>query len=182
MKRIVINLFGAPASGKSTCAAYIFSQLKMRGVNAELITEFAKDKVWEGNMEVFKPENQCYLFGEQFYKMNCCKGKVDVIVTDSPLPLNILYNKSKILGKDFDRVVMSCFNSFNNISPDNPLSKKVLEYSQSELKTIPWTFQSYPSDTFKDLFGAALVDYTKGSRTKDDVKNIVIGKWKSEKS
>lgn len=116
MKRIVINLFGAPASGKSTCAAYIFSQLKMRGVNAELITEFAKDKVWEGNMEVFKPENQCYLFGEQFYKMNCCKGKVDVIVTDSPLPLNILYNKSKILGKDFDRVVMSCFNSFNNIS------------------------------------------------------------------
>ena len=74
------------------------------------------------------------------------------------------------------------FNSFNDISPDNPLSKKVLEYSQSELKTIPWTFQSYPSDTFKDLFGAALVDYTKGSRTKDDVKNIVIGKWKSEKS
>ena len=57
-----------------------------------------------------------------------------------------------------------------------------MEYSQSEKKTIPWTFQSYPSDTFKDLFGAALVDYTKGSRTKDDVKNIVIGKWKSEKS
>ena len=42
---LVVNLFGVPGAGKSTGAAYIFSQLKMAGVNAELITEFAKDKV-----------------------------------------------------------------------------------------------------------------------------------------
>lgn len=42
---VVINLFGIPASGKSSGAAYIFSKLKMLGYNAELITEFAKDKV-----------------------------------------------------------------------------------------------------------------------------------------
>lgn len=40
----VINLFGQPGAGKSTGAAYIFSQLKLRGINAELVTEFAKDK------------------------------------------------------------------------------------------------------------------------------------------
>jgi len=40
-KCIVINLFGVPSAGKSTGAAYIFSQLKMAGVNAELVTEFA---------------------------------------------------------------------------------------------------------------------------------------------
>ena len=44
---LVVNLFGAPGAGKSTGAAYIFSQLKMAGINAELVTEFAKDKVWE---------------------------------------------------------------------------------------------------------------------------------------
>ena len=44
---LVVNLFGAPGSGKSTGAAYIFSQLKIAGVNAELVTEFVKDKVWE---------------------------------------------------------------------------------------------------------------------------------------
>ena len=44
---IVVNLFGVPSAGKSTGAAYIFSRLKMEGINAELITEFAKDKVWE---------------------------------------------------------------------------------------------------------------------------------------
>ena len=41
---IIVNLFGVPGAGKSTGAAYIFSQLKMKGINAELITEFAKEK------------------------------------------------------------------------------------------------------------------------------------------
>lgn len=65
---------------------------------------------------MFKPDNQCYLFGEQFYKMSRCRDKVEVIVTDSPLPLSILYNKSKVLGEPFNETVMNCFNSFDNIS------------------------------------------------------------------
>ena len=48
------SLFGAPGAGKSTGAAYIFSQLKMAGINAELVTEFAKDKVWEESKAVFQ--------------------------------------------------------------------------------------------------------------------------------
>lgn len=39
MNCLVVNLFGVPSAGKST----------MTGVNAEPITEFAKDKVWEEN-------------------------------------------------------------------------------------------------------------------------------------
>ena len=81
-KTLVVNLFGTPGVGKSTGAAYIFSELKMRGINAELVTEFAKDKVWENNDEVFK--NQAYIFGKQSYKMSRCRDKVDVIITDSP--------------------------------------------------------------------------------------------------
>lgn len=41
---LVVNLLGGPGCGKSTGAAYIFSQLKMRNIDAELVTEFAKDK------------------------------------------------------------------------------------------------------------------------------------------
>lgn len=51
---LVVNLFGVPGAGKSTGAAYIFSCIKMAGVNAELITEYAKDKVWERNDEAFR--------------------------------------------------------------------------------------------------------------------------------
>ena len=136
---IVVNLFGVPSAGKSTGAAYIFSQLKMHGVNAELITEFAKDKVWENNEEVFK--NQAYLFGKQSFRMSRCKDKVDVIVTDSPLPLSIFYNKDEILGEDFNNTVMNVFNSYSNLNylllrvkPYNPIGRHQTEEESDKLK------------------------------------------------
>jgi len=49
---IVVNLLGSPGVGKSTGAAYIFAMLKFRDLNVELITEFAKDKVYEETKEV----------------------------------------------------------------------------------------------------------------------------------
>ena len=85
-------------------------------MNAELVTEFAKEKCWENNTEVFKPDNQCYLFGEQFYRLNRLRDKVSVIVTDSPLPLNIIYNKGTVLREPFNQTVMDCFDSFYNLS------------------------------------------------------------------
>lgn len=86
---IIVNLYGGPGSGKSTGAAYIFSMLKMSGVDAEYVAEFAKDKVWEGNQEVFKC--QFYITGKQAYRIARCFGKVDVIVTDSPIRLGKIY-------------------------------------------------------------------------------------------
>lgn len=136
---IVVNLFGVPSAGKSTGAAYIFAKLKLYGINAELITEFAKDKVWENNEEVFK--NQAYLFGKQSYRMSRCKDKVDVIVTDSPLPLSIFYNKDDVLGEDFNRTVMNVFNSYNNLNylllrvkPYNPIGRHQTEEESNALK------------------------------------------------
>lgn len=128
-----------PGAGKSTGAAYIFSQLKMNGVNAELITEFAKDKVWEKNKEVFK--NQAYLFGKQSFKMSRCRDKVDCIVTDSPLPLSIFYNNDKVLGEDFNRTVLNVFTSYNNMNylllrnkPYNPIGRHQSEEESDALK------------------------------------------------
>ncbi len=126
MKTIVINLFGVPGAGKSTGAAYIFAMLKMNGVNAELVTEFAKDKVWEENTEVFK--NQSYIFGKQSFKMSRCRDKVEVIVTDSPLPLSIFYNNDTSLTENFNKSVMDVFNSYEN---RNYLLLRVKPYNAS---------------------------------------------------
>ena len=111
---LVINLFGSPGAWKSTGAAYIFSRLKLKNVNAELITEFAKDKVWEENYTALS--NQAYVFGQQYYKMSKVDGKVDVIVTDSPLLLSSFYNKNRLLGAEFDQLVMNVFKSFNSLN------------------------------------------------------------------
>ena len=85
---LIVNLYGAPGAGKSTGAAYIFSKLKLKGYNVELVTEFAKDKVYEGSKAVF--ENQAYIFGKQFFRMSRVKD-VDVIITDCPLMLSAFY-------------------------------------------------------------------------------------------
>jgi adenylate kinase family enzyme len=123
-KTFVVNLFGTPGAGKSTGAAYIFSRLKMLGYNAELVTEFAKDKVWEENDTIFK--NQAYIFGKQYYKQSRLDGKVDVIITDSPLLFSIFYNHDPILGETYNTVIENVFNSFNNI---NFLLTRTKEYN-----------------------------------------------------
>lgn len=135
----VVNLFGTPGAGKSTGAAYIFSKLKMRGYNVELVTEFAKDKVWEKNEEVFK--NQAYIFGKQSFKMSRCKDKVDIVVTDSPLLLSALYNEDPVLGEKFNEVVAAVFNSYNNINffierckPYNPIGRNQTEEESDALR------------------------------------------------
>lgn len=136
---LVVNLFGVPGAGKSVGAAYIFAQLKMRGINAELVTEFAKDKVWENNSKVFK--NQCYLFGKQSFRLSRCKNEVDVIVTDSPLPLSIFYNSDPVLGEPFNQTVMNVFNSYDNMNylllrtkPYNPKGRFQTEEESDALK------------------------------------------------
>ena len=112
MRTIVINLFGEPSAGKSTAAMDITSRLKRKGINAEYVSEFAKDKVYENNGEVFK--HQEYLFGKQSFKMGRVRDKVQVMVVDSPLILCIIYNNDYILGEDFNKTVLNVFNSYEN--------------------------------------------------------------------
>lgn len=67
IKTLIINLFGGPAAGKSTAATGIFCLLKMHWVRCELVTEFAKDLVWEERYKTLK--NQQCVFGKQYHKI-----------------------------------------------------------------------------------------------------------------
>jgi hypothetical protein len=107
---IVINLFAGPGVGKSTTAARIFAELKLRGVNCEMALEFAKDKVWEESFKTM--DDQIYIFGKQFHKIWRLKDKVDVIITDSPLPISIVYDKENSAA--FHTLIMEQFDKFEN--------------------------------------------------------------------
>lgn len=142
---LVVNLFGAPGAGKSTGAAYIFSKLKMAGINAELITEFAKDKVWEESKEVFK--NQAYIFGKQYFRISRVQDKVDVVVTDSPILLSPFYSNDSVLGDEFDALVTKVFNSYhsynvfiNRVKPYNAAGRFQTEEESDELSKELMTF------------------------------------------
>lgn len=89
-----ICLYGAPTSGKSTVAAWLFSQLKQKGFNIELVSEYIKAWAWEKR----KPMSfdQAYIFAKQLHAEDVIlrQGKHSVhIVTDSPLPLQLVYAK-----------------------------------------------------------------------------------------
>ena len=137
---LVINLFGGPGVGKSTGAAYIFSMLKMQGINCELVTEFAKDKTWEHNTKALG--DQTYVFGKQCYRINRCIDQVDVIVTDSPIVLSVIYNKNPKLGTSFNNMVFETFNSYNNwnymltrTKPYNPVGRNQTEAESDNIGT-----------------------------------------------
>ena len=112
---IVINLFGAPGVGKSTAAAYLYHLLSSKGISTELVTEFAKDLIWDGceHTLAFGLE-QPYVFGNQLHRIERCVGSVDVIITDSPLPMTIAYDNSG--SQAFKELVCECFDDYNNIN------------------------------------------------------------------
>lgn len=109
---LVINLVGAPGAGKSTLAAYVFARLKMEGVNCELVTEFAKDKVWERNNTALA--NQVYTFAKQYYRIYLCADKVDVIITDSPLILSGFYNRDPEIDKPLKELIAAINRKYTN--------------------------------------------------------------------
>lgn len=112
---VVINLWGGPGCGKSTTMAKIFSELKIKGYNVEMVSEFAKDLVYEKRDETMKDE--LYIFAKQNHRLFRVKDKVDVIVTDRPLPLTCVYDK--IYGKNdknLHTLVRRTFQEYDNIN------------------------------------------------------------------
>ena len=107
---IVVNLFAGPGSGKSTTCAGVFAKLKLAGVNCEMALEYAKDKVWEESNKVL--DDQIYVFGKQLHRIFRLKDKVDVVITDSPILLSIIYDKTG--NKYFSDLVLNQFNNFDN--------------------------------------------------------------------
>lgn len=112
MEPLVINLLAGPGAGKSTTAAAVFSLLKLHGINAELVTEIAKDFTWEQRLKTLR--NQYYVWAKQQHRFWRVKDDVDIIVTDSPLFFSLVYGEQK--PDSFYQLVMEEFNSYNNMN------------------------------------------------------------------
>lgn len=88
----IISLYGGPGAGKSTSAAYMYYLIKAAGLNAELVREYVKDWAWEGRK--IDTYDQIYFLGKQVRKESMLFGKVDWLVTDSPIFMNYYYATS----------------------------------------------------------------------------------------
>lgn len=67
--------------------------------------------------------------------------------------------------------------------PNDPLAKEVSTWmSRKDVTTVPWSFEAFPSQDFKNAVGAALLQYAQGKKQWSDVKSAVVTNWKTEKA
>lgn len=109
---ICVNLFAGAGAGKSTCATGTFTLLKHHNVNAEYVSEYAKDLVWEERLHIQR--NDLDIFTEQAKRQFRLNGKVDVMITDSPLLLSSVYQNP--LDELSHAMVMREFKKYNNMN------------------------------------------------------------------
>lgn len=65
--------------------------------------------------------------------------------------------------------------------PTDPLAKEVIRWMDNkDIANVPWNFTVFPNQTFKDNFGAALLEYAQGTKTWDEVNTLVVEQWKLE--
>ena len=167
-KTLVVNFVGAPGSGKSTLMAAVFAELKWRNIDCEIVTEFAKDLVWDERFDDMKDE--IYIFAKQNHRLFRVNGKVDVIITDRPLLLTILYNNRYGGGNQaLDNLVIEEFNKYNNL---NYLLKRVNKYNPiGRVQTEEESDEIAVS--IKEALDTYMVNYIECPGSSESVKNIV---------
>lgn len=94
-----------------------------------------------------------------------------------------LYSSEK--GKDYVTNKLNFiapFDTFNDDEkPTDPLAQEVINWmGNDDVNTVPWNFTVFPNQTFKDNFGAALLQYAQGTMSWDDVVKLVVEQWKAE--
>lgn len=134
----IINLYAGPGTGKSTTAAALFAELKYRGVNCELVTEYAKDAAWEKRSKKFF-EAQEYIFGKQSWRISRVATEVDVVITDSPIVMGLVYRPKGYLP-GLKRLIMQTYAKYDNLDvflrrnkPFNPKGRNQTEDESKDL-------------------------------------------------
>ena len=66
--------------------------------------------------------------------------------------------------------------------PSDPLAKEMYRFMENGKQSVSWNFTTFPSQDFKDDFGAALLEYCNGNMTWDEVADTVVTRWAEEKA
>jgi thymidylate kinase len=127
----LIAIVGPPASGKSTLAAEVHTELKKMGINSAFVTEAATDFIAEyGTPNT--PSDQMVIFYKQLNREKMFLDSKDYVICDSSSILNYFYFRSlypsELSNKD--------------IAAINHLQKEILKH----INVVDYVFYVPPMD------------------------------------
>ena len=102
----LIMVMGPPASGKSTLAAEVHTELKKRGLNSAFVVEAATDFIAEYGVPNC-PQDQMVIFYKQLNREKMFLQSKDYIICDSSSILNYFYFRSLYPNKLSSKQVAS---------------------------------------------------------------------------
>ena len=128
----LIMVMGPPASGKSTLAAEVHTELKKKGINSAFVSEAATDYIAEYGVPN-SPSDQMVIFYKQLNREKMFLESKDYIICDSSSILNYFYFRS----------LFSTELSNKDIASINHIQKEILKH----INTIDMVFYVPPIDT-----------------------------------
>lgn len=112
-KPLMVNFYAGPSCGKTTAALELTAALKKAGYNVEYVSEYAKELVLENRTAELN--DQKHVTDEQYRRFDRIRTSTDVIVTDSPVLLGLVYGDGKI-DDEYAKQIRSYYDSFDNFN------------------------------------------------------------------
>lgn len=115
-RTLVINLYGGAGCGKTTLMAGLFYILKTQGYDCEMAPEYVKGLLWDGTIDASK--DQLYLLGNQSHMIERMIGKVEFVITDSPVMLCKIYNDyyGRPTSEGFSSIVLDTMKKYDRLN------------------------------------------------------------------
>jgi hypothetical protein len=110
-----------PGIGKSTYAADLFAKMKQLKYNVELVTEYAKDCVYEKQFNILNNDQLLVIANQnrRIQRIEESNENIDYVITDSPLLLSKIFavkNNVKHNFLSFQDFCIDLFASYDNIN------------------------------------------------------------------
>lgn len=152
----LVNYFAGPGAGKSTAAAELFAHLKRENVSCELVTEFIKEVVWDRAWDVM--DDQIFVFAQQLHRIIRLIGQVDVVITDSPLLLTLVYDEGR--SEELAQLVRAQHKLFDNVNifldrtkPFHQFGRTADEEAARDLDSKIYAMLLREGEEFVDILG-----------------------------
>jgi hypothetical protein len=172
-KTRVLNLYGGPGSGKSTAAAGTFFLMKANRIECELVQEYAKDKTYEENWSTLS--DQFYVIAKQSHRLQRLLGRVDWIITDSPLPLGIMFAQGPFKEPWFEDAIMSLYDTYENIDVRIDRVKVYERYGRSQTEEEARAIDARIDDLMRNAYDLHVAgDMSAPQRIFDFIKSLPV--------